>query len=66
MTDRIVNTLLCHLDGVEGTGNITVVVSTARPDLIDKALIRPGRIDLHLFCDIPNQDEKLNMILSKV
>jgi SpoVK/Ycf46/Vps4 family AAA+-type ATPase len=61
-----VNTLLCNLDGVEGSGEITVIASSTRPDLIDKALLRPGRLDLHVFCDLPNEEERKQFILQNV
>ena len=58
--------MLCNLDGVEGTGDITVIASTTRPDLIDKALLRPGRLDLHVFCDLPGHDDRKQTILQHV
>lgn len=45
VTDRVVNQLLTELDGVEGLKGVTVVAATSRPDLIDAALLRPGRLD---------------------
>lgn len=63
VTDRVVNQLLTQLDGVEGTGTgsdgsgcqVFVVAATSRPDLIDPALLRPGRLDLRLLCPMPDQ-----------
>ena len=55
VTDRVVNQLLTQLDGVEGLGaGVFVVAATSRPDLVDPALLRPGRIDKKLYCPIPN------------
>lgn len=45
VTDRVVNQLLTELDGVEGLEGVFVVAATSRPDLIDAALLRPGRLD---------------------
>ena len=45
MTDRIVNQFLCYLDGVEGRDGVYVVGASSRPDNIDIALLRPGRLD---------------------
>ncbi|EOD28760.1 hypothetical protein EMIHUDRAFT_234583 [Emiliania huxleyi CCMP1516] len=43
VTDRVVNTLLCHLDGVEALGAVFVLAASSRPELIDPApLLRPG------------------------
>ena len=58
VTDRIVNQFLCYLDGVEDIEGVFVVAITARPDLIDPAVIRPGRIDQHLRCNIPDRDQR--------
>eukprot|EP01059_Diplonema_ambulator_P012575 TRINITY_DN22965_c0_g1_i1.p1 TRINITY_DN22965_c0_g1~~TRINITY_DN22965_c0_g1_i1.p1 ORF type:complete len:975 (+),score=142.29 TRINITY_DN22965_c0_g1_i1:51-2927(+) len=58
VTDRVVNQLLCHLDGAEGRSGVYVVAATARPDLIDKALLRPGRLDVQVCCDMPGAEER--------
>ena len=55
VTDRIVNQFLCYLDGVEGRDGVFVMAATARPDLVDVALLRPGRIDKAVYCNFPNQ-----------
>ena len=43
MTDRVVNQLLCMLDGVEGRDGVFVLAASNRPELIDPALLRPGQ-----------------------
>lgn len=55
MTDRVVNQLLTQLDGVEGLDGVYILAATSRPDLIDPALLRPGRLDKCLFCGIPTK-----------
>ena len=62
VTDRIVNQFLCYLDGVVPLKNTYVVAATTRPDLIDTAVIRPGRIDTHLFCDLPDKIDRLEFL----
>ena len=42
--NRVVNQLLTALDGVEGLEGVFVVAATSRPDMIDRALLRPGRL----------------------
>ncbi|KAK2077572.1 hypothetical protein QBZ16_004417 [Prototheca wickerhamii] len=58
VTDRVVNQLLTELDGVEGLRGVCVVAATSRPDLIDAALLRPGRLDRLVFCDFPTPRER--------
>ncbi|KAG2501630.1 hypothetical protein HYH03_000135 [Edaphochlamys debaryana] len=53
VTDRVVNQLLTELDGVEGLRGVVVLGATSRPDMIDAALLRPGRLDRLLFCGPP-------------
>ena len=58
VTDRIVNQFLCYLDGVEGREGIFVMAATSRPDLVDVALLRPGRIDKAVYCGFPEEEER--------
>ncbi|MBI2572746.1 CDC48 family AAA ATPase [Candidatus Woesearchaeota archaeon] len=53
-TERMVNQLLTEIDGIENLENVTIIAATNRPDLIDPALLRPGRIELKI--DIPLPD----------
>lgn len=55
VTDRVVNQLLTQLDGVEALTGVCVLAATSRPDLLDPALLRPGRLDKQLLCPMPNQ-----------
>jgi SpoVK/Ycf46/Vps4 family AAA+-type ATPase len=61
-TDRIVNQFLCELDGVEARENVFIVAVSSRPELIDQALLRPGRLDFHVFCDFPNREERKDIL----
>ncbi|XP_077286765.1 peroxisomal biogenesis factor 1 [Arctopsyche grandis] len=62
VTDRVVNQLLTQLDGVEGSiKGVTVVAATSRPDLLDGALLRPGRFDTYVHCSLPDQSERLEI-----
>eukprot|EP00455_Lapot_gusevi_P005513 TRINITY_DN12362_c0_g1_i2.p1 TRINITY_DN12362_c0_g1~~TRINITY_DN12362_c0_g1_i2.p1 ORF type:complete len:624 (-),score=80.66 TRINITY_DN12362_c0_g1_i2:68-1837(-) len=62
VTDRVVNQLLCHLDGVEGRSGVYVLAATSRPDLIDPALLRPGRLDKALYCGVPDATDRLQIL----
>ncbi|XP_018399938.1 PREDICTED: peroxisome biogenesis protein 1 [Cyphomyrmex costatus] len=58
VTDRVVNQLLTQLDGVEDREGVAVVAASSRPDLLDPALLRPGRLDKCLQCPLPNEMER--------
>lgn len=59
VTDRIVNQFLTIMDGVEKlSSNVFILAATSRPDMIDPAMLRPGRLDKHIYCPVPNQEER--------
>ncbi|XP_072781625.1 peroxisomal ATPase PEX1 isoform X3 [Taeniopygia guttata] len=62
VTDRVVNQLLTQLDGVEGLQGVYVLAATSRPDLIDPALLRPGRLDKCLYCPPPDQNSRCEIL----
>ncbi|NWU21140.1 PEX1 factor, partial [Dyaphorophyia castanea] len=62
VTDRVVNQLLTQLDGVEGLQGVYVLAATSRPDLIDSALLRPGRLDKCLYCPPPDQNSRYEIL----
>ena len=55
VTDRVVNQLLTALDGLESLDGVFVIAASSRPDLIDPAILRSGRIDIHILCDLPDE-----------
>lgn len=62
VTDRVVNQLLTQMDGAEGLSGVYVLAATSRPDLIDPALLRPGRLDKSLLCDMPSHQDRVDII----
>lgn len=62
VTDRVVNQLLTQMDGAEGLSGVYVLAATSRPDLIDPALLRPGRLDKSLLCDMPAAEDRLDIL----
>ncbi|XP_075683815.1 peroxisomal ATPase PEX1 isoform X2 [Rhinoderma darwinii] len=62
VTDRVVNQMLTQLDGVEGLQGVYVLAATSRPDLIDPALLRPGRLDECLYCPPPDQMSRCEIL----
>ncbi|MGC8648885.1 MAG: CDC48 family AAA ATPase [Candidatus Micrarchaeia archaeon] len=64
VTERVVDTLLTELDGLHEMKNVIVLAATNRPDMIDPALLRPGRIDK--IIEIPLPDEETRFAIFKV
>lgn len=52
--ERVLTQLLTEMDGVNALTNVTIVAATNRPDLIDKALMRPGRLDRIVYVQLPD------------
>ena len=57
-SEKVVNQLLTELDGVEELENVMIIAATNRRDLIDAALLRPGRIDSHVELAIPDLETR--------
>jgi transitional endoplasmic reticulum ATPase len=55
--DRVIAQLLTEMDGVEGRKGVIILAATNRPDLIDPALLRPGRFDLTVELQLPGEKE---------
>ncbi len=58
VTERIVNELLTELDGLEELHNVVVIGATNRPDIIDPALLRPGRFDEMILVPVPDANTR--------
>jgi transitional endoplasmic reticulum ATPase len=54
VSDRVVGQLLTELDGLQGCANVLLIGATNRPDALDAALLRAGRLDLQLKVDLPD------------
>ena len=54
VTERVVNTILAEMDGLEELNNVVVIGATNRPNLIDPALLRPGRFDELIYVGVPD------------
>ncbi|KAL0940749.1 ribosome biogenesis ATPase Rix7 [Colletotrichum truncatum] len=59
---RVVNALLAELDGAGDRGEVYVIGTSNRPDMIDPAVLRPGRLDKLLFVDLPTEDERVDIL----
>ncbi|RAP43684.1 CDC48 family AAA ATPase [uncultured Methanosphaera sp.] len=58
VTERVVNQLLTEMDGMEELHDISVIAATNRPDILDPALLRPGRFDRHVEVGLPDQKSR--------
>ncbi|HYM39808.1 MAG TPA: CDC48 family AAA ATPase [Thermoplasmata archaeon] len=54
VTERVISQILTEMDGLEELHNVTVIAATNRADLVDPALLRPGRFDRHLYIPPPD------------
>ncbi|KAM7022010.1 ATPase family gene 2 protein homolog A [Passerculus sandwichensis] len=54
VADRVLAQLLTEMDGIEQLKDVTILAATNRPDMIDKALLRPGRIDRIIYVPLPD------------
>ncbi len=62
VSDRVVGQLLTELDGLQDCPDVLLVGATNRPDAIDPALMRAGRLDLQLKVDLPDGDSRLSIL----
>jgi transitional endoplasmic reticulum ATPase len=63
VSDRVVGQLLTELDGVEDCPGVLLIGATNRPDALDPALLRAGRLDIQLKVDLPDQSSRLAILL---
>ncbi|CAI5441633.1 unnamed protein product [Caenorhabditis angaria] len=59
---RLVNQLLTEMDGVEGRQKVFLIGATNRPDIVDAAILRPGRLDKILFVDFPSVEDRADIL----
>lgn len=65
-SSRVVNTLLTELDGLNDRKGIFVIGATNRPDMIDPAMLRPGRLDKTLYIELPSSEERYEILQTLV
>uniref|UniRef100_A0A060SYS4 ARAD1A19316p n=1 Tax=Blastobotrys adeninivorans TaxID=409370 RepID=A0A060SYS4_BLAAD len=61
-SDRVVNQLLTEMDGMNAKKNVFVIGATNRPDQIDPALLRPGRLDQLIYVPLPDTEGRLSIL----
>ena len=58
VTESVVSQILTELDGMEELKNVTILAATNRPDMLDDALLRPGRLERHIYVPAPDEDSR--------
>jgi ribosome biogenesis ATPase len=61
-TERVVNQLLTEMDGLEERKQVFIIAATNRPDIIDPAMLRPGRLDKLLYVPLPDVSDRLSIL----
>jgi len=62
VSERVVNQLLTEMDGLESRRSVFVIAATNRPELIDPAMMRPGRLDKLLYVPLPSADDRVSIL----
>ncbi len=58
VTERVISQMLTEMDGLEALNNVVVIAATNRPDIMDPALLRPGRFDKSIFIGPPDMESR--------
>ncbi|MBI3035976.1 AAA family ATPase [Candidatus Woesearchaeota archaeon] len=61
VSERVVNQLLTEIDGLEDLHDVVVIAATNRPDIVDTALLRPGRFDRMILTNVPDEATRLEI-----
>lgn len=59
---RVVNQMLTEMDGVEGREGVFLLAASNRPDIIDPAVLRPGRLDKIVFVGLPTAADRADIL----
>jgi vesicle-fusing ATPase len=62
VNDSIVNQLLSKIDGVDSLNNILIIGMTNRKDMLDEAVIRPGRLEVHIEVGLPDEEGRIQIL----
>lgn len=65
-SERVVNALLTEMDGMNAKKNVFIIGATNRPDIIDPALMRPGRLDQLLYIPLPDELGRLSILKAQL
>lgn len=59
--DRVINQILTEMDGMNSKKNVFIIGATNRPDIIDSAILRPGRLDQLIYIPLPDEASRLQI-----
>jgi len=62
--DRVINQILTEMDGMGSKKSVFIIGATNRPDIIDPAVLRPGRLDQLIYIPLPDEGSRLNILKS--
>ncbi|MFH0897691.1 MAG: CDC48 family AAA ATPase [Candidatus Bathyarchaeota archaeon] len=62
VTERVISQLLTEMDGLESLNNVVVIAATNRPDMLDPALLRPGRFDRLIYVPAPDEGSRIQIL----
>lgn len=65
-SDRVMNQLLTELDGMGERKNVFIIGATNRPDILDTALMRPGRLDQLIYIPMPDRESRASIFKAKL
>merc|ERR1712142_483960 len=60
--DRVINQLLTEMDGMGGKKNVFIIGATNRPDILDSAIMRPGRLDQLIYIPLPDEESRISIL----
>lgn len=64
--DRVINQLLTEMDGMTCKKNVFIIGATNRPDIIDSAILRPGRLDQLIYIPLPDEKSCISILKSNL
>ena len=60
--DRVINQILTEMDGMNSKKNVFIIGATNRPDIVDTAILRPGRLDQLIYIPLPDEGARVNVL----
>merc|ERR1712060_616901 len=60
--DRVINQILTEMDGMGSKKNVFIIGATNRPDIIDSAILRPGRLDQLIYIPLPDEGSRMSIL----